>query len=431
MAFRADAVVIVGGGLSGLAAAVQLGRSGFPTLLFDDATEPGGRAKTDRRDGFHLNYGAHRLYEMGAAVKVLRELGVVIDAARRGPNGGLAVCRGRGYTLPVGFCSLLTTGLFGACAKREIARFLTSMSRVDLDALNRISIGDWLRINLRDQDVIQLVLAFVRHSTYCDDPERQSASAAVDQLRLSIGGPVLYIHHGWGALVARLQQAAGAAGVEIVRNRRVVAVDVAGEHARGIRLEDGSMVPARAVIVATSPQAAHGLLAGCVAIDIPPTPVRVAALDVALRRLPRERVVFALGIDEPWSFSADSMIARVAPQDGAVVHVAKYLRTDAAPALADERQLEQALDLLQPGWRNLVVYRRFLPTVVVSHALVSVESDGFAGRPSGQLAGLNNVFLAGDWIGRMGQLADASVASGVEAARRVVRRVGGMRYGAH
>jgi hypothetical protein len=32
-------------------------------------------------------------------------------------------------------------------------------------------------------------------------------------------------------------------------------------------------------------------------------------------------------------------------------------------------------------------------------------------------SGLDNVFLAGDWIGRVGQLADASVASGIEAAR--------------
>jgi phytoene dehydrogenase-like protein len=47
----ATAVVIVGGGLSGLAAAVHLGRAGIPTMVFDEAGELGGRAKTVRRNG--------------------------------------------------------------------------------------------------------------------------------------------------------------------------------------------------------------------------------------------------------------------------------------------------------------------------------------------------------------------------------------------
>jgi predicted NAD/FAD-dependent oxidoreductase len=32
---------------------------------------------------------------------------------------------------------------------------------------------------------------------------------------------------------------------------------------------------------------------------------------------------------------------------------------------------------------------------------------------------LRNVFLAGDWVGPVGQLADAAVASGIAAARSV------------
>jgi uncharacterized protein with NAD-binding domain and iron-sulfur cluster len=116
-------------------------------------------------------------------------------------------------------------------------------------------------------------------------------------------------------------------------------------------------------------------------------------------------------------FSADSSVARVAPRTGAVVHLAKYLPTGVRGGTDDEQQLEQALDLLQPGWRDLVVYRRFIATMVVSHALAVAQSGGLGGRPGVRASGLDNVFLAGDWIGRVGQLADASVASGIEAAR--------------
>ena len=414
-------VVIVGGGLSGLTAAAQLGRFGISSVLFDDATEIGGRAKTECRDGFHVNYGPHRLYERGAAVKALRALGVAIDAAPRGPNGGFAVWRGRKYTLPVGFCSLLTTALVGARAKREVASLFTSLPTVRVDALQRVSIGEWLRTHVKDAGVIQVVLAFVRYTTYCDDPERQSAGAAIEQLRLSIGGAVLYIHRGWQALVAGLERAATENGAAIVRGHRVVAVKAMGGRAVGILLADGTCVPAQAVIVATAPRVAQRLLTGAASFAAPTAAVRVAALDVALRRLPAERAIFALAIDEPWSYSADSAIAHVAPRGGAVVHLAKYLRADAAGTQADERQLERALDLLQPDWRELIVHRRFLPAVVVSHALVAADAGGLSGRPTGRLSNLTNVFLAGDWVGPTGQLADASVASGVEAARSVAR----------
>src|SRR6202023_4172168 len=106
---------------------------------------------------------------------------------------------------------------------------------------------------------------------------------------------------------------------------------------------------------------------------------------------------------------------------GGVVHVAKYLRAGARGTTDDERQLERTLDLVQPGWRDLVVHRRFMSSVVVSHALVSAEAGGFAGRPSGRLPDVDNVFLAGDWVGPTGQLGDASVASGMRAARAVER----------
>jgi phytoene dehydrogenase-like protein len=414
----AGSVVIVGGGLSGLSAAVFMGRARIPAVLFDEAAEVGGRARTRSCHGFHLNFGPHRLYERGAAVKALRALEVPIDGAPRGPNGGFAVWRGERFTLPVGLCSLLTTGLFGPHAKREAARLLASIPTIDITTLHRVSFRDWLRTRLDDPDVLRLVLAFVRSATYSDDPDRLSASAALDQLRLSMSGAVLHLHHGWGALVARLQQAAAASGVTVSRER-VIAVNADGTQATSVTVADGTRVPSRAVIIAAGPRVAQRLLSDVAAIANPAAPIRVAALDVALRRLPKPRTVFAIGIDEPWSFSSDSSIADVAPRGGAVIHLAKCLRSGHPGEPDDERQLERALDLLQPGWRQAVVYRRFLPDVLVSHALVSAETGGFPGRPNGGVPALRNVFLAGDWVGPVGQLADAAVASGIAAARSV------------
>lgn len=413
--------VIVGGGLSGLTAAAQLALLDVSATLFDHATELGGRARTDCRNGFHLNYGPHRLYRSGAALRALEQLGVKVPSAVRGPNGGFAVRRGRKFTLPVGLCSLLTTGLLGPRAKRDLARLLASLGPVQLSDVERISIADWLRTSRLEDDVIQIVLALVRYSTYCDDPVRLSASAAIDQLRLSIRDDVLYVHHGWGELVDGLARAASRAGSVSVREQRVSAIHATNGRAGGVTLDDGTYVPAQAVIVATDPRTAKQLLSTTTTLGVPTDAVRVAALDIALRALPSPRTVFAIGIDEPWCFSADSVIARLAPGDGAVVHLAKYLPSGTSGAPADERQLEQAMDLLQPGWRLAVVHRRFLPTVTVSHAVLSADTGGFAGRPDGRVPGMANVFLAGDWVGPVGQLADAAVASGVSAARNAAR----------
>jgi protoporphyrinogen oxidase len=60
-----DVVIIVGGGLAGLAAAVHIGRASVPAVLSHDSTELGGRARTECRAGFHLNFGPHQLYERG------------------------------------------------------------------------------------------------------------------------------------------------------------------------------------------------------------------------------------------------------------------------------------------------------------------------------------------------------------------------------
>jgi phytoene dehydrogenase-like protein len=144
-------------------------------------------------------------------------------------------------------------------------------------------------------------------------------------------------------------------------------------------------------------------------------------LDVALERLPEPHALFGLGLDRPLYFSVHSATAQLAPANGALIHVMKYLGplTEAAPVV--ERELEGVLDLLQPGWRVVLRERRFLPTLTVAHALPTAEQGGLAGRPRPDETGVRGVYLAGDWVGGEGWLADASVASGRRAAELILQ----------
>ncbi len=85
-----------------------------------------------------------------------------------------------------------------------------------------------------------------------------------------------------------------------------------------------------------------------------------------------------------------------------------------------EAELEGLLDGLQPGWRALTIARRFLPGMTVANSLPCAEEDGLRGRPEVTVPGLPNIFLAGDWVGSEGLLADASAASASEASDRVL-----------
>jgi len=57
--------------------------------------------------------------------------------------------------------------------------------------------------------------------------------------------------------------------------------------------------------------------------------------------------------------------------------------------------------------------------MTVAHAMPRAEEGGLAGRPGVKLDGRPGVFLAGDWVGARGMLADAAAASAEEAARCV------------
>ena len=418
---RAVDVVIVGGGLAGLTAATYAARRGRRVALFDKAQHVGGRAITSEKSGFRFNLGPHALYRGGRGAKILSELGIEVSGGQPKVSGAYAIDGGAKHTLPGGLVSLLTTGLLSLPAKLETARFLSSFAKVDAQPLQAASVREWLDTAVRNVELRRLVQALLRLSTYANDPARQSAGAAVAQLQMALSSSVTYIDGGWQVLVDGLREAAQQAGVGIATSEKVVAVEC-GDAVRGVRLAGGEICTARAVIVAAGPDDVRALVpedrnAEVRAWAAGAVPVRAACLDVGLSYLPRPHATFALGIDRPLYLSVHSAVARLAPEGGAAIHVAKYLEPDVkADPRADERELEEALDLIQPGWRERVVERRFFPSLTVASSMPTAAAGGMAGRPGPAVAGVRNLYVAGDWVGPEGMLADASLASARRAA---------------
>jgi phytoene dehydrogenase-like protein len=423
--------VVVGAGLAGLVAAAVLSRAGSSVRVLERATTLGGRAHSQRRDGYVWNWGPHALYRSGEASRILGELGIRLSGATPDASGGYALWGGRTQTLPGGLVSLLTTGLLGVTGKIELARLLGSLPKLDASAWDGRTVEEFVASRIRDERVGQLYLALVRLTTYANAPRLMCAGAALRQLQLALATSVLYLDGGWQTMVDGLVDTIRDHGGELETGVRVAAVDTVagrdGGHAVcGVRLADGSRVQARQVVLATPPAAAAALarasgeaLAFVADAAQATLPIRAACLDLALRSLPRPANRFALGIDTPHYFSVHSAYAALAPMGGAVVHVARYLAPDESGD--DVRaELEEVVDLMQPGWRDLLVDARYLPALAVTGAVVEARLGGLTGRPASAVSPCAGLYLAGDWIGPAGMLADAAVASADAAARSIL-----------
>jgi phytoene dehydrogenase-like protein len=420
-------VAIIGGGLAGLAAATYLAQAERAVTVFEKAHTLGGRARTEMKHGFAFNFGPHALYRKAYAVPILRELGVKFSGALPAVSGAYALARGAKYTLPSGLVSLLATGLLSPSAKLEAGRFLARLGKIDAQAEAHCTVREWLEREIQHPRVRQVVQALLRVSTYANDPDVQSAGAAIKQFQVGLEGGVYYLDGGWQTLVNGLSTTATQAGANLRTEASVIAIEPR-EGGFFIQCADGKNYEASSVIIAASPLEAARLVKSGAATALTAwakaaLPVRAACLDVALAHMPDAHARFGLGIDQPYYFSVHSATAKLAPHNGALIHVAKYLSTQASDdAQATEEELEQVLDMMQPGWREAVIARRYLPRMTVSHALVTAAQGGLSGRPGPAVPGLDGLFVAGDWVGNEGQLADASLASAKRAAEMVLQR---------
>jgi phytoene dehydrogenase-like protein len=254
-------------------------------------------------------------------------------------------------------------------------------------------------------------------------------AAALRQLKVVLRG-VIYIDEGWQKIVDSLHSAAVSSGVNFVTSSRVVAVEHDGTRVHGVALggidvdedseetagraprpivaEAGTRLPAERVVLAVDPVSARAMLGDAARLPETFDPVLLTCLDVALSSLPQPKATFAVGIDQPLYFSVHSQWAQLTPKGGALIHVARYGGGEAA-------ELEALLDDMQPGWREVTVHRRFLPSMVVSN---SASTAGVV-RPAVRTP-IEGVHLAGDWVGDEGMLSDAALASARAASKAIL-----------
>jgi phytoene dehydrogenase-like protein len=408
-------VVVVGGGVAGLAAATYAARAGARVALLESGARPGGRASTDHRDGVSFNRGPHALYEGGSGMAVLRELGIDPPGGRPRTNGS-AIWRDSEGRLPFAARSLATTQLLSPRSRLAFARFHMRLGRLDARAFDSLSVAEFLdgALGAERSDVRALVEGVVRLSLYADAPELHSAGAAIDQLVLA-GSGVRYLHGGWGSLVGSLVTTARLAGADVHTG---TAADTIERNGNGWVVIDGrgGRWPASAVIVAGLPPESAERLAGCdagILRNAAGPPVQAACLDLVLASPPA--VTFALDLDHHGYYSMHAPVADLASGGRALVSLAKYRRPDEIADADRDRAMLRAFARRMGVETTLT--ERYLHDMTVAHGMPLAARGGCAGRPRVDALGRDGVLLAGDWVGPTGLLADAALESGRAAGQ--------------
>jgi DHA2 family methylenomycin A resistance protein-like MFS transporter len=419
-------VVVIGAGLAGLAAAVAAARRGASVAVCDVGTA-GGRARSDQRDGYTFNRGPHALYRRGAGAEVLARLGVDLGGSPPYPTAaGYTAASDELVLLPTAPGSLLRSPLLGMADMARFARLLTAVPRLAPASLAERSAAQWIassRLTPRGRTVLA---SLTRVATYAGDLDLLAADAAVGQLRLARRG-VLYLDGGWQSLVDGLLTAAAPHGVRVLEGERVTDLCRRTDGTFAVRTPARTLETSSVVVAAGGPAAARALLP-----DAPRwalgAPATAACLDLGSRRVPTTPVAY--GLDQPLYLSTHAPRARLAPPGRAVVHVMRY----GARTATDDRTQLWALARRCGIDDADVVTQRFLHEMTVCHALPR-PGAGLAGRPAVDATGIASVFLAGDWVGGIGLLADAALASGeaaghaAAAAARRRRALGGAKVG--
>jgi phytoene dehydrogenase-like protein len=401
-------VIVIGGGLAGLTASATARRAGASTLVVESA-QPGGRARTTERDGFVFNRGGHALYLGGEGAEVLAELGIAPRGSRPPFRTYKLFAGGELHTFPSAAESPVQTSALGRRGNASLAESLARLLGMNPADQAAKSINELIAAVGVRSDAAAVLRALIRIGTFASDFDDLSADAALVQLQRGFAKGVLYLDGGWHQLVDALS-----CDLEIHRHTTVRQVR-GDERAVEVETADGVVVGRTAIVATGTPASVRAVLPTDPDWGEVGEPLTAACLDVALRGVPSPGYV--LGVEEPVYGSTQSPPARQAPDGGSVVAVHR----DGARSAVEDRPLLQEWLTLVGVEPEQIVSSRFLARMNVVGAIPRARNGGLAGRPAIDATAMPNVFLAGDWVGPKGFLADAAFASGYAAARTAVR----------
>jgi squalene-associated FAD-dependent desaturase len=436
-------VVIIGGGLSGISAALACAGGGASVTLVESRGRLGGAAYSFERDGLQVDNGQHVFLRCCTAYQeLLRDLGALdlvtlqpqLSIPVLAPGGRRARLARARLPAPLHLAGALLRYPYLSLGERlSVARAMRALQGVDRDdpAVDQHSFGDWLRAHRQSARAITVLWDLVARPTLNLSAEEASLAQAAQVFQVGLLGDPAAADVGYARVplgqihdVAARGALAGA-GVEVLMRCGAAAISgTAGSFT--VELSEGRALEAEAVVLAVGAERASRLLPGGSGVD----PDKLAALGrspIVNLHLVLDRQV----MDVPFAAAVDSRLQWVFDRtEGAGLTRGQYLAISLSAA-DDELQMTvedlraryiPALRELFPAAREAAVEAFF---VTREHSATFRATPGGRARRPGPRTALPGLALAGSWTDTgWPATMEGAVRSGRAAAREVLRGLG-------
>jgi squalene-associated FAD-dependent desaturase len=453
----APRVVVLGGGVAGIAAALDCAETGAQVTLVEVRPRLGGAAYSFERDGLWLDNGQHvflRCYtayrallaRLGSAATVAVQPRFEIPVLR--PGGGRVVLRRGSLPAPLHLAGALARYSYLTPAQRlRAARAALALARLDLDAAavreraEGVSFGQWLAEHGQDERSLALLWDLIALPALNVPAMRGSLSLGAFTLREGLlsrndaGDIGFHLRPFSEVLSAPAERALAAAGVSVRLGIRAEAVRRVGGPAggraggrQGLTVgAGGEEVAADAVICAIPHTRAAGLLEPLLGAAETSRWRSLGASPIVNVHVVYDRRVcdlpFAAGVDTPVQYVFDRTEA-AGLDDGQCLAIS-------LSGAREEMEMEgeglraryvDALAALFPDSRSAHVRAVYVSR---EHAATFAATPGACVLRPPTHTGVPGLFLAGAWT-RTGWPAtlEGAVRSGHSAARAALAGVG-------
>jgi oxygen-dependent protoporphyrinogen oxidase len=174
-----ERVIVVGGGISGLACAIRLQRLGIPVTLLEAADHVGGLVGTVEEKGLLFESGPQSFQGTEPILELIRQVGIeneLLTADPRAPR--YVLMRGKLHEIPMSPQALLTSSLLTPGSRWKIASEPFQKTR---PPSKEESVAEFVRRKFGHEILEYLVAPFVS-GVYAGDPEKLSLRAAFPTL---------------------------------------------------------------------------------------------------------------------------------------------------------------------------------------------------------------------------------------------------------
>jgi zeta-carotene desaturase len=440
-------VVIVGGGVSGLAAAVRLSASRIPVLLLEQRSYAGGRAHSfaDRRSGETLDNGQHLLIAGYAATfRYLRAIGAshLVTVQQRPvlrlhhPRHGFGLLSLPALPSPVHFAAgVMGFSLLSVKDRLGLLRAGAALHRLrpaDAGALDAMTIAGWLDAHDQSDETRRTFWEPLAVSILNETVTAGSAWPFLHALQTAFTGsrcasalavPAAGLSD---LLVDPAVRVITGRGGEVRTAAGVAALDADGEKVNGVVLRSGECIGASAVILAVPWHEVPALLPD--SLRAWSTPGRLASLaaspivsvHVWFERDAMEHDIVGL-VDRrvQWLFNR----RRLVRHGGAGGHLTAVISgAHAFVDLSSEDLLRIAVEDIRSAYPSFPPACTAGMVIREKRATPSFRPGTNALRPAVRTP-LGNLFLAGDWTATgLPATLEGAVLSGEEAAREIEDR---------